>query len=90
MRRDGSRMPVLSGRYRLHGELGRGAMGSVWSADDLLLDERVAVKIIEDGMACHPENLGRFRREACALTALESLTWFASSNTPNTKTALTS
>jgi serine/threonine protein kinase len=51
-------------------ELGRGAMGAVWSAEDLRLGSHVAVKIMGTGL--QPDALGRFRREAYALAALRS------------------
>jgi eukaryotic-like serine/threonine-protein kinase len=35
---------VIAGRYRLQAPIGRGAMGVVWRARDLLLDRDVAVK----------------------------------------------
>jgi serine/threonine-protein kinase len=37
---------VLGAKYRLERELGRGAMGTVWSAVHLTLGQRVAIKLI--------------------------------------------
>src|SRR5260370_18535660 len=38
---------VIAGRYRLQAPIGRGAMGVVWRARDLLLDRDVAVKEVQ-------------------------------------------
>jgi len=38
---------VLGGKYRLEKEIGRGAMGTVWSAVHLTLGQRVAIKLCQ-------------------------------------------
>ncbi|GAA4126805.1 serine/threonine-protein kinase [Actinomadura keratinilytica] len=55
---------VLAGRYRLESRLGRGGMGEVWSATDLRLGRRVAVKILDSGAEADERAVARFRREA--------------------------
>ena len=64
---------VLANRFRLIAKLGEGGMGSVWSADDLTLDSKVAVKLIDPNIASSTEALGRFKREAQAAAALRSV-----------------
>jgi serine/threonine-protein kinase len=58
---------VIAGRYRLLQPLGRGAMSSVWLAEDEELGRRVAVKMLGPN-ADH----ARFEREARAAAALSS------------------
>ncbi|MGE3177211.1 MAG: serine/threonine-protein kinase [Vicinamibacterales bacterium] len=60
---------VLSRRYRLERRLGRGGMGTVYAARDLVLDRTVAVKMLVDGLADAPGALERFQREARATAA---------------------
>ncbi len=55
---------VLAGRYRLDDRIAAGGMGEVWRAVDLVLDRPVAVKLLRDEYAQHPETLARFRAEA--------------------------
>jgi serine/threonine protein kinase/tetratricopeptide (TPR) repeat protein len=38
---------VFAGRYRMIGRIGRGGMGDVWRAEDLVLRTEVAVKLID-------------------------------------------
>jgi eukaryotic-like serine/threonine-protein kinase len=56
---------VIAGRYRLEERLGAGGMSEVWSALDLELDRRVAVKLL----APHADR-ARFEHEARAVAAL--------------------
>jgi serine/threonine-protein kinase len=56
---------VIAGRYRLLEPLGRGAMSSVWLAQDEELERRVAVKMLAPSA-----DRARFEREARAAAAL--------------------
>jgi serine/threonine-protein kinase len=63
---------VLAGKYRLIRELGRGGMGTVWSAEHLTLRSMVAIKVIDPAIAERPDATARFLREARAAAALRS------------------
>jgi Protein kinase domain len=54
---------LLAGRYRLVAALGRGGMGEVYRADDLTLDQPVALKFLPAHLADDPDRLARFRKE---------------------------
>ncbi len=62
-------LPETIGRYRIEAELGHGAMGAVYRANDPLMDRVVAIKTILAGVLSGPqatEYRERFTREARA------------------------
>lgn len=63
---------LLAGRYQLIEQLGAGAMGSVWRAEDRKLGAEVAIKLVDDRHAQSAETLARFRREAQVAAAIRS------------------
>ena len=58
------------GRYRLIASLGEGGMGSVWLAEDPVLDRSVAIKLLPERIADSPESKERLLREARAACKL--------------------
>ena len=54
---------ILADRYRIVGLLGRGGMGEVYRADDLKLEQPVALKFLPHGLEGDVERLARFYRE---------------------------
>jgi serine/threonine-protein kinase len=63
---------VLAGKYRIDALIGKGGMGSVWSAVHLGLGQRVAVKLISRRYAASREARHRFDLEAKAVAQLRS------------------
>jgi serine/threonine protein kinase len=57
-------------KYRILEEIGRGAMGIVFKAQDTSLGRFVALKIVAEKLVNDPEMLGRFEREGGATSAL--------------------
>ena len=53
---------ILAGRYRIHGLLGRGGMGEVYRAHDLILNQTVALKFLASAHVSEAA-LARFRNE---------------------------
>ncbi len=62
---------LISGKYRIIEEIGRGGMGIVYKAEDLKLQRRVALKFLPPDLAPIEEIHQRFRREAQAAAALD-------------------
>ena len=54
---------IIAGRYRLVSLLGRGGMGEVYRADDLTLDQPVALKFLPAGVAADADRLAQFHAE---------------------------
>lgn len=54
---------IIAGRYRLVAMLGRGGMGEVYRADDLTLDQPVALKFLPLAVGADERSLGRFHNE---------------------------
>ena len=61
---------ILADRYRIDAELGRGGMGVVYRAHDILLDRAVAVKVLSDS-GLGTEGRARLLREAQAAARLD-------------------
>ena len=58
------------GPYEIIGALGAGGMGEVYRARDPRLGREVAVKVLPEELAAHPDRLRRFEQEARAAAAL--------------------
>ncbi|HYN05303.1 MAG TPA: protein kinase [Vicinamibacteria bacterium] len=63
-------VPDHIGRYQVLGELGQGAMGTVYRGRDEMLDRDVAVKVMSKGLA-DADARARFLREARAAARLQ-------------------
>jgi len=55
---------TIADRYALEERIAIGGMGEVWRARDVVLDRRVAVKVLKAEYATDPRFLDRFRAEA--------------------------
>src|ERR1022692_3393753 len=61
---------LVSGQFRIVSLLGRGGMGVVYRAEDLVLSRPVALKFLPGGQSGSPQALERLKREARAAAAL--------------------
>ena len=66
------RIGTMAGKYRILRLIGRGGMGSVYEAQHVALGKHVALKFVVVGKDADPAALGRFHREARAVSAVES------------------
>jgi serine/threonine-protein kinase len=62
---------VLADRYRIEASIGAGGMGVVYRATHVLIDKRVAVKVLRRRFAKQPELAERFVREAKVASSIE-------------------
>ena len=63
---------VVGSKYRIEGVLGVGAMGIVYAAHHLQLDERVALKVLHGELVAYPDAVKRFTREARAAAKIKN------------------
>jgi eukaryotic-like serine/threonine-protein kinase len=67
-------MPLTSatrlGPYEIIARLGAGGMGEVYRARDTWLGREVAIKVLPDAVASHPDRLARLEHEARTVAAL--------------------
>ena len=61
---------LLNNRYQLQKSLGTGGMAMVYQARDLMLERKVAIKILREDFSSNPEFRERFRQEARAAANL--------------------
>ncbi|MCD6405765.1 MAG: SUMF1/EgtB/PvdO family nonheme iron enzyme [Planctomycetes bacterium] len=60
---------LLSGKYRIEEEIGRGGMGVVYRGVHIVMGKRVAIKVISPLFSADPKFLEMFKAEARALAA---------------------
>ncbi|GAB4201127.1 MAG: hypothetical protein OHK0013_12790 [Sandaracinaceae bacterium] len=61
---------VLGGRYHIVGRVGTGGMGTVYRAEQRGLGRPVALKVLKSELVSDRETVGRFQREAKAMSLL--------------------
>ncbi len=62
---------LIAERYRLDAMIGKGSVGEVWQAQDILLQRTVAVKIVDLDTNTDETVPERFRREGVAIAGLD-------------------
>jgi formylglycine-generating enzyme required for sulfatase activity/tRNA A-37 threonylcarbamoyl transferase component Bud32 len=61
---------VVMDQWRLVREIGRGGFGAVFEAEDLRLNQRLALKVLDPSLVGREEMLARFRREVSLARSL--------------------
>lgn len=62
---------IIGDRYRVEAELGSGGMGTVYKAEHVMMEKRVALKVLHPNLAVVGSVMDRFQREAVALSRIE-------------------
>ncbi len=68
---DGRHKGFFLGKYKLLGHLGKGGMSNVYLADHVLMQRRVAIKVLPSKRVEDSSYLARFRQEAQAAARLD-------------------
>ncbi len=63
---------IIAGKYRLVRPIGLGAMGLVFEATHLRMQQRVAIKFMQAQLVSNPDAIARFEREGRAASRLTS------------------
>lgn len=69
--KEGRHKGFVLGKYKLLGLIGTGGMSSVYLAEHVLMQRRVAIKVLPQSRVDDSSYLARFRREAQAVAALD-------------------
>src|ERR1700716_3592056 len=61
---------TLAGKYRIDERLSVGGMGTVYRGTHILMDKKVAIKVLRPSLAADPTIVARFSREARAASKI--------------------